>query len=147
MPYELDRDFALAECHELRAFVSKYVELVTTTERFALAGAAGFAAFSVSGATEEIVRARPLLSAIPFFVLSLAALRCLTFYLVIRSALLHIERIERAVLTDPVIGYQRNAAGGAGVPINRAIEAVSGGFWALAVAGSAVFWLLVNDFL
>ncbi|MEX2518826.1 MAG: hypothetical protein WD969_05790 [Paracoccaceae bacterium] len=140
-----DNEFALAECRELRALVIKYVEIVTATERFALAGAAAVAAFSVSGLTPEIERARLFISAIPFLIVSLAGLRCLTFYFVISATLDHIERIEGAMLGEPALGLQRNAKARGGFAINRAIEAVSGGYWALAAIAALLFWLLVND--
>lgn len=142
-----DLEFALAECRDLRSLVVKYVEIITTTERFALAGAAAFAAFSVSGLTDDLMRARVYISLIPFLILSLAALRCLTFYLVIRAILVYIESVERTILTDPALGVQRNATPVGASTLRRATESVSGGFWALAALAALLFWLILNDFL
>ncbi|QIE57403.1 hypothetical protein G5B40_19305 [Pikeienuella piscinae] len=147
MTAEFDKQFALAECGELRALIIKYVEIVTATERFALAGAAALAAFSVSGITPEIERARIFISALPLLILSLAGLRCLTFYFVIKVALAHVERVERAMLTEPALGLQRNAKQTGPFTINRAIEVVSGGFWSLGIVAALIFWLVVNDLI
>lgn len=138
-----DSEFARDECRLLRGHVDRYVDHVTATERYALGGAAALAAFSVTG-LPQVEGARALISALPAVILALAALRCLTFYLVIRATLAYVEDVENVLLSDPRLGYQRRFAP-SGERINRGVEAVSGGFWALAVLAAAVFWLLVND--
>jgi hypothetical protein len=140
---EFDRAFALAEYGELRSGVRSLLDTITATERLAVLGAAGAAAFAVSGLTDELIEARPLVSAIPFVVVSLAGLRCLTLYLVLRATLRYIESVENAFLKDPALGFQRHFTP-RGAPVMRAVELVSGGYWALAVVASTAFWFLVN---
>lgn len=138
-----DSDFALAEYREMRGAVQSLLEAITATERFAVGGAAGFAAFSVSNLTDEVVGGRVFISAIPFVIVSLAGLRCLTLYLVMQTALSYIETVERALLKTPALGFQRHFDPD-GWRITRAVEFVSGGYWALAVVASVAFWILVN---
>jgi flagellar biosynthesis protein FliQ len=138
-----DREFALAESRELRAAALKYVDVITATERLALAGAAAVAAFSVSDVTAALAEAQVYVSFIPALILSLAALRCLTLYWVLQAVLEYLEEMESACLSAPDLGFQRRY-GRRGRRINRAIEAVSGAFWALAVAAALLFWALVN---
>ncbi|MFK7945115.1 MAG: hypothetical protein AB8B85_19685, partial [Paracoccaceae bacterium] len=82
---DFDHEFALAEYHELGSAIRHYISLITSTERFAVAGAAAFASFSISGLAESVGKALIYLSAIPFVIVSLAGLRCLTLYFVIFS--------------------------------------------------------------
>ncbi len=139
-----DREFALAESRELRAMIQKYVDVVTATERFALAGASAVAAFSVSDLTESLAEARIYVSFIPVVLLALAGLRCLTIYFVLQAMLAYLEELEQAYLSAPELGFQRRY-GKRGQWINRAIEGVSGGFWAIGVLAALLFWALVND--
>ena len=140
---DFDTEFALAEYRELRSAVATLVEIITQTERFAVLGAAGAAAFSVSGLGEGFAGSRMFVSALPFVIVSLAGLRCLTLYSVLRATVRYIERVENALLTSPVLGFQRHF-GRDGAGIDWYVERVSGAYWALAVAASVVFWLLIN---
>lgn len=140
---EFDQKFALAEASEMRTLVLRYFDTITATERFAVAGAAAVAAFSVSALTPELESARSLISAMPFLILSLAGLRCLTIYWVLLAALRHIERIETAALVHPDLGFQRQYAARRN-RINRAIEAVSAAYWVLACGAAAAFWYFAN---
>jgi hypothetical protein len=142
---EFERDFALAEYRELGSAIRHYVELVTATERFAIAGAAAFASFSISGLTEGIERAQIYVSAIPFVIVSLAGLRCLTLYLVIFDSVEHLKKVETALLSDTAIGFNR--FDDRRRPLRRAIEGTSGAYWLFACVASAAFWLFVNDIL
>jgi hypothetical protein len=138
-----DSEFALVEYREMRAAVSTLVVQITQTERFAVLGAAGTAAFSVSGFGDELAGGRMFVSALPFVIVSLAGLRCLTLYLVLHRTLHFIEQVENALLQTPALGFQRHF-GRDGERIQRYVEVISGGYWLLAVAASAIFWLLVN---
>lgn len=140
---EFERDFVLAEYRELGAAIRHYVSLVTATERFAIAGAAAFASFSISGLTEGIERAQVYISAIPFVIVSLAGLRCLTLYFVIFSSVNHLKQMEDALLETHEIGFNRLDIHR--FFLRRAIEGTSGAYWLFACAASAAFWLFVND--
>ncbi|MDW4497331.1 hypothetical protein R5H30_05005 [Sulfitobacter sp. D35] len=145
MSESFDRDFALAEYKELGETMRQYIGLITSTERLAVAGAAAFASFSVTGIVEGLEDARIFISAIPFVILALAGLRCLTLYLVIVSSLTHLTRLENEVLATEALGFNRNANRGG--LLRRAIEATSGGYWLLACIAALAFWLYVNDIL
>ncbi|XDA99179.1 hypothetical protein AB1M95_04520 [Sulfitobacter sp. LCG007] len=145
MTGQFDRDFALAEYRELGQTMRQYIGEITSTERLAVAGAAAVASFSVSGISEGLERAQIFISAIPFIVLSLAGLRCLTLYLVIVSSLNHLTRLENEVLSNLALGFNRNANEG-GI-LRRAIEATSGAYWLFACLSALAFWLYVNDIL
>lgn len=138
-----DEQFALAEIGELRTMVRSYFDNIAATERFAVAGAAAVAAFSVSGATDGVDTARPLITGIPFVILALAGLRCLTIYWVLVVALDHVKRIEEAMLANPALGFQRQHAARPG-RVNRSIEAVSTLFWVLGCGAAAAFWWFAN---
>jgi hypothetical protein len=140
---EFDRDFALAEYRELGSAIRHYIGLVTSTERFAIAGAAAFASFSISGLTDSISDAQIYVSAIPFVIVSLAGLRCLTLYLVISSSVEHLKKVEAALLRNPAIGFNRYDQ--ERTVLKKAIEGTSGAYWAFACIASVAFWLLVND--
>lgn len=142
---EFERDFALNEYRELGSAIRHYVSLVTATERFAIAGAAAFASFSISGLTEGIDRAQIYVSAIPFVIVSLAGLRCLTLYFVIFSSVDHLKKVEQALLATPEIGFNRLDV--QREPLRRAIEITSGAYWVFACLASAAFWLFVNNVL
>lgn len=138
-----DHEFALAEYHELGSAIRHYISLNTSTERFAVAGAAAFASFSISGLTESIEKAQIYVSAIPFVIVSLAGLRCLTLYFVIFSSVEHLTKLEAALLQSKTVGFNRHDMERS--MLRRAIEGTSGAYWAFACAASAAFWLLVND--
>ena len=140
-----DAQHALAEYQELGQYIRQYVEIITSTERFAVAGAAAVASFSVSGLTEQLDRAQMMLSAIPFVLLALAGLRCLTLYLVIRSAVTHLETLEATLFADPDLGFNRvsNVKGS----VRRSVELTSGAYWAFACAAALSFWLFANGFV
>lgn len=140
---EFERDFALAEYKEVGTTIRHYISLVTATERFAIAGAAAFASFSISGLTEGIERAQIYVSFIPFVIVSLAGLRCLTLYFVISSSVEHLKQVETELLTTNALGFNR--LDGAHPFLRRAIELTSGAYWAFACGVSIAFWLLVND--
>ncbi|MFK7879072.1 hypothetical protein [Roseobacter sp.] len=140
---EFERDFALAEYKEIGTTIRHYISLVTATERFAIAGAAAFASFSISGLTEGIERAQIYVSFIPFAIVSLAGLRCLTLYFVISSSVEHLKQVETELLESNALGFNR--LDGAHPLLRRAIELTSGAFWVFACSASIAFWLLVND--
>ena len=142
---EFERDFALAEHRELGAAIRHYISIVTATERFAIAGAAAFASFSISGLTEGIEKAQIYISAIPFVIVSLAGLRCLTLYFVVYGSVKHLQKLELALLSTPGIGFNRQDR--MRNPLRRAIEVTSGAYWVLACLASAAFWLFVNGIL
>lgn len=142
---EFERDFALAEYRELGSAIRHYVSVIAGTERFAIAGAAAFASFSISGLTEGIQQAQIYVSAIPFVIVSLAGLRCLTLYFVIFSSVNHLKKVEQALLSTPEIGFNRLDV--QREPLRRAIEFTSGAYWVFACVASAGFWLFVNDIL
>ena len=137
-----DTTFALAEYEEIGEYIRQYVGMVTATERYAVAGAAAFASFSVSGLTEGLEQAKIVLSAIPLVVVALAGLRCLTLYLVIRSAVTHLIALENALLEDAALGFNRIA--NRNNAIRRSIEVTSGGYWAFACLAALAFWLYAN---
>ncbi|MEM9032619.1 MAG: hypothetical protein AAGB18_08230 [Pseudomonadota bacterium] len=140
-----EEEFALAEYREVGEFVRQYVGMITSTERYAVAGAAAFASFSISGLTEGLSNAQIVLTAIPFVVLALAGLRCLTLYLVIRRAVAHLIEMEGVLLKNPALGFNRIA--NRDNSVQRAIEVTSGGYWALACLAAIAFWLYANGFV
>ncbi|MEM1072805.1 MAG: hypothetical protein AAF665_17520 [Pseudomonadota bacterium] len=144
-PNDFDKEFALAEYRELGSAIRHYISLITSTERFAIAGAAAFASFSISGLTESIIKAQIYVSAIPFVVVSLAGLRCLTLYLVIFASIKHLKTMEHALLHTEAIGFNRYDR--ERLVLQKAIEGTSGAYWAFACIASAAFWLLVNDII
>jgi hypothetical protein len=140
----VDKEFALAEYHELWTHAARLIDMITQTERFAVLGAAGAAAFSVSNLTDQFAASRAFVSALPFVVVSLAGLRCLTFYLVLRLILGYLRTLETALIEMPDLGFQRRR-GDRRDHVNLFVEIVSGAYWVLAVGASLVFWVLVNQ--
>ncbi|MFK7870762.1 MAG: hypothetical protein AB8B58_16170 [Roseobacter sp.] len=139
---DFDADFALAEYRELRSLVSNYGRAIADTERYAVAGAAAIATFAASELGDGLAEARTLIAAIPFTLLFLAALRCMTLYWVLKEALLHIRRLEQSLVANPAIGFQRQYRGRWN-RINRPIEVIMVTFWVIAISAAAAFWIIL----
>jgi hypothetical protein len=138
----LDAEFALTEYRELRSTIRHLIDLITQTERFAVLGAAGAAAFSISGLADGFDESRIFISGLPFVVVSLGGLRCLTFYALLQATVRYIAGVEDALLKSPLLGFERHYA--EGNKVHWYLERISGGYWFLAVVASVVFWFQVN---
>lgn len=146
MPENFDEEYALMEAHELWNHIQTLSRSITDTERFSIAGAAAFAAFSISGLTAELDSARVMITAIPLVVLCLAALRCLTLYLVLAACLKHLQKLEEAFVEHPSLGFRRNVKASK-LRLDTSIEFVSAVFWIVACGAALIFWLAINGFI
>jgi hypothetical protein len=139
----VDKEFALAEYHELWTHVARLIDMITQTElrRVGRRRRRGVLRFEPY---RQFAASRAFVSALPFVVVSLAGLRCLTFYLVLRLILGFLRTLETALIEMPDLGFQRRR-GDRRDHVNLFVEIVSGAYWVLAVGASLVFWVLVNQ--
>ena len=135
-----DREMLLKEHERLMVQQNEYFQSIVTTERFALAGSAAVVAFLYTDLPTFAAGQARVLALLPGAIIVLAALRCLSIYMVMRASAMYLRLIEDTVFEDRKLGFHHAFFRDHPMPF-RVIEVTTTGFWLLAIAAAALFWL------
>ncbi|MEM9012369.1 MAG: hypothetical protein AAGE18_14150 [Pseudomonadota bacterium] len=136
---EDDRAFFSREYDRLSGDLMSYYQSIVQTERLAIAGAAGVVAFLYTGLPVFAGDQSEVLSALPAAIVILAALRCLSIYLVMTEVAAYLRRVEGTLTAQADFGFQR-CFGRAGGLQMRLIETTTTALWVLATCVTLYFW-------
>lgn len=134
-----DREFLLKEYDRLTGDLMHYYDSIVATERLALAGAAGVIAFLYTDLPSFAAGQAPVLSGLPAAIIALAALRCLSIFMVMEDVGRYLRSVEDRLLSLSELGYQRVFHARAHLQHDM-IVATTTIFWILALAVAVVFW-------
>ncbi len=127
------------EYDRLTADLMHYYDSIVATERLAIAGAAGVAAFLYTKLPVFAAGQSVYLSALPAAIVILAALRCFSIYLVMLEITRYLRRLECKLITLEGFGFQREFAQRS-KPQRHLVEVTSAAFWILATLITLFFW-------
>lgn len=138
---EDERQLIMSEYDRLSRDLMTYYESIVSTERLALAGASAIVAFLYTELPSFASGQARIIALLPATIVALAALRCLSIYLVIVEITRYLRVIEGRLTSDPNLGFQRVFETEA--TFRRwLIEVTTCLLWLIALFAGVVFWLL-----
>lgn len=129
------------EYDRLAAEILEYYKTIVATERFAVLGAAALAAFLYTDLPKAVGAQAFILAWLPFLVLVLAGLRCLSLFIGMLSAGKYLGKIEGVFLDGmEEFGIQRHHTIKTSKTLKMFVVTTSA-FWLVACGAALVFWL------